>query len=102
MFTAPPKPREEEPKVTSRAISRDESYRPAWADEFNRETTEAEKLRIIQEKAAAEAARLAAIKRAEDLAAQEAAKEAPAPLLLEAETEKSRPLFDWVSPKRSA
>ena len=46
------------PTARSRVLEQDETYRPAWADEFNRETRETA-LRKLEEERAAEQARSA-------------------------------------------
>lgn len=102
VLSSPQKPKEEAPKPKQAA--KVESFRPAWVDEFNAETTEAEMRRIEEERAAAqEAARqaeIARVERAAFIAAQ-------ATLLEESKAEaeaaaaRSRNILDWMSLGRS-
>jgi hypothetical protein len=100
-----------QPEVKSRVLSVDESYRPAWVDEFNRETHEAalRKLEDDQAAAAARAAEAASLNREariaeqkalmEDVPNQRAAEddETPKGLLRMPAKAKPRNILDWVS-----
>jgi serine/threonine protein kinase len=94
VFTAPPKPQEKRAKT--KTAPPQEPYRPAWVEEFNRETTEAELRRIEQNRAMAEAKRLAEIEREEIARKEEAERQ-----LLTREVERPRNILDWVSLNRT-
>lgn len=80
--------------VTS--VPQQKSYRPAWVDEFNRETTEVEIKKQEQIRAMAEARRRAELERIATAKQEEAERQ-----LMAREAEKPRNILDWVSLNRT-
>ena len=95
VFKAPVQKREDPAKTTP--LPEKNVTRPAWVEEFNRETSEAERRRIEEERAADEAMRAAEKARAEEEArlAREAAEEAARQE--EEARVTSRNILSWVS-----
>ncbi len=85
----------EAPQPTEVSQPRDNVFRPAWVDEFNRETLEE-----AERKRAAEEAARKAVREAEEARLREEAEQARAATEAERlEAEKSRGLLDWVRSK---
>jgi serine/threonine protein kinase len=104
VLSAHPQPKKAAPAVSETIDP--ESFRPKWAEEFNRETIEAEQRRLEDERFAAHAAQMAEVAR--QVAAAKLEQEAREALEQERQTEKQRvqstvestessTIRDWVS-----
>lgn len=90
VLNASQKPRAKPARAVA-SVPQPKSYRPAWVDEFNRETTEAELRKQEQNRAMAEAQRLAELERVAIAEQEEIERQ-----LMAREPEKPRNILDWA------